>query len=298
MAINKNLFGVVLTYPAPSSNYRGENEDNRAVLQKLNKNGKDFTFISSDASRNTLRELLAQAGLPCNRRRLDNAGQPAVEFQSFPDASKYADDCLFGYMVVDQEAVKKNPTRPPKRDSILKMNLAVATAHYRHDTVFHQSPFNAGKSPWQNSSKSALLHREVSFTSFQYPFALSAHDCQQVKPAWLTTLLKSIGQLTQVGGGHARHYYEMAPASLIVRLTPQLVAGFNTYGFDSNGNFPELARINQSDLSGKEFWLGGEIVRNMEAEEKARLKKEAVNLHDNPQKLLEALGKHWLSGKG
>lgn len=31
---NKNLFATVLTYAAPSSNYRGESEENRTVLQK------------------------------------------------------------------------------------------------------------------------------------------------------------------------------------------------------------------------------------------------------------------------
>ena len=68
-----------------------------------------------------------------------------------------------------------------------------------------------------------------------------------------------------VAGGHARSYFEMAPASLVARLTTNLVAGYNTYGFDEKGQFSELSRINKNDLPGNEFWLGGEIARNMSA---------------------------------
>ena len=49
---NKNLFATVLTYPAPSSNYRGESEENRTMLQKITKGGKDYTIVSPEAMRN------------------------------------------------------------------------------------------------------------------------------------------------------------------------------------------------------------------------------------------------------
>ena len=78
----------------------------------------------------------------------------------------------------------------------------------------------------------------------------------------------------------------MSPASIIVRLTPSLVAGYNTYGFDESGHFAELSRINKDDLPANEFWLGGEIVRKMAAVERQRLENEGVKLYENPQKLL------------
>ncbi len=40
MAKNKNLFATVLTYAAPSSNYRGESEENRTILQKSQRAGR------------------------------------------------------------------------------------------------------------------------------------------------------------------------------------------------------------------------------------------------------------------
>src|SRR5438552_8378615 len=177
--------------------------------------------------RNALRELLIRQGLPCNRSRLYTEDQLAVEFIEFPNADKYGDDFLFGFMVADKDAIKKNKGLPPKRDSVFRMNVAVALTPYRFNAIFHQSPLNAGKSPWKNSSTSALIHREIAHTAYQYPFALSQNDCKS-KPDWTGALLGAIGQLADVAGGHARSYYEMSPASIVVRLTSSLVGGYNS----------------------------------------------------------------------
>lgn len=290
MTTYKNLFATVLTYPAPSSNYRGESEENRTVIQKITKGGHEYPVISPEAMRNALREILARYGLPMNRRRLHDEEQLAVEFKSFPDAKKYADDFLFGFLVADTKAAKKEGGAA-KRDSVLRMNLAVALSPYRFNATFHQSPMNAGSSPWKNATTSALLHREVAHTAYQYPFALALRDCAEGKGLeWARALLKAIGELSDVAGGHARSYYEMAPKSIVVRLTPSLVAGFDTYGFNEGGAFPELARIHAGDLPGTEFWIGGELARQLAPAERARLTQEGVHLHDNAQTLLAELG--------
>jgi len=70
--MNRNLFATVLTYPAPSANYRGESEENRMVIQKITDGRFEFPIISPEAMRNALREMLAGYGLPCNRKRLHN----------------------------------------------------------------------------------------------------------------------------------------------------------------------------------------------------------------------------------
>lgn len=298
--MNKNLFATVLTYPAPSSNYRGESEENRTVLQKIAKGKQEYTVISPESMRNALREMLIKAGLPCNRTRLkdylDNDGKPqlAVEFQEFPNAEKYADDFLFGFMVADKEAVKKH--KLSKRDSVLRINMAVALTPYRFDATFHQSPLNAGKSPWKNTKNSGLLHREISHTAYQYPFALAYADCQK-QPEWTKALINAISQLSDVAGGHARSYYEMSPKSIVARLTPNLVAGYDTYGFNEHGEFPELTRINPKDLPGNEFWIGGEIVRSMSPEKQEYLENEGVHLYENPQKLLSDIADEFLASE-
>lgn len=290
----KNLFASVLTYPAPSSNYRGESEENRTMLQKISRDGKEYTIVSPEAIRNALRELLIKADLPSNRSRLHNEDQLAVEFKEFPDAEKYADDFLFGFMVADKDAIKKNKGKPAKRDSVLRLNMAVALTPYRFNAVFNQSPLNAGKSPWKNSATSALIHREVAHTAYQFPFALAQADCLNGGGKWTQALLTAIGQLADVAGGHARSYFEMSPASIVCRLTPSLVAGFNTYGFEEKGAFPELGRINEDDLPGNEFWIGGELARNMAPDEKQRLTNQGVRFYDNPQKLLAEISNEFL----
>lgn len=285
-----NLFATVLTHVAPSSNYRGESEENRAVIQKITRGNHEFAVISPESMRNALREILAQYGLPSNRARFHDADQLAVEFKDFPDATRFADDFLFGYMVADDKEMKKQK-RPGKRDSVLRMNMAVALSPYRFNATFHQSPLNAGKSPWRNASTSALLHREVSATAFQYPFALAGADVAEGKGAeWASELLRAIGELSSVAGNHARSLYEMAPRSIVARLTRSLVAGYDTYGFDDKGQFGPLARINADDLPGDEFWVGGELVRQMSASQREALAAQGVHLYDNPQRLLAALG--------
>lgn len=300
---NLNLFATVLTYPAPSSNYRGESEENRTVLQKISKNGQKYTVVSPESMRNAVRETLILMGLPHNRSRVYDADQLAVEFKEFPNANKYADDFLFGFLVAKTEDVKKNKPLPPKRDSIFRCNMAVALSPYKYDAVFHQSPLNQKtknneKTFWSNASTSALLHREVTYTAFQYPFALSQRDCLE-HPEWVKALLQAIAQLNKVAGGHARAYYEFAPRSVVARLTPKLVAGYNTYGFDDMGGFLELKRLGKAedencDLPANEFWIGGEIVRDMENAELTRLKEAGAHLYTNPEKLFDALAIEFL----
>lgn len=298
-----NLFATVLTYPAPSGNYRGESEENRTVLQKIVKDGQKYAVVSPESIRNALRETLITMDQPHNRTRLHDEDQLAVEFKEYPNAEKYADDFLFGYMVAQTKEVKemKKQNLPAKRDSVLRCNMAVALSPYKYDAVFHQSPLNAGDSPWKNSSSSALLHREVTHTAFQYPFALSQRDCLE-KPEWTKALLSAIAQLNGVAGGHARAYYEFAPRSVVARLTPKLVAGYKTYGFQEDGSFSELNRLSVADtencdLPGNEFWVGGEIVRNLEEAEKSRLEQAGVHLYANPEKLFDDIAEQFLAGE-
>lgn len=286
----KNLFCTVLTYPAPSSNYRGESEENRTVLQKISKDGKDYAIFSSESMRNALREVLIKKGLPNNRSRLHNEGQLAVEFKELPNEEEYADDFIFGYMVADK--------KPKKFDSVLRINYAVALSPYKYEASFHQSPLNAKTknnegSHWQNQGKSVLLHKEISNTAFQYPFALAGNDCAK-KPDWVKALLDSVVELHNVAGGHARNYYEFSPKSIVVRLTPKLVAGFGTYGFNADGSWSEIDRLNADDLPGNEFYLGGDVVRVMSEEKKEALKKQGVHLFANAENLMKQVKQDFL----
>lgn len=300
-----NLFATVLTYTAPSANYRGESAENRAVIQKITKGRHDYAVISPEAMRNAVREGLREIGLPCNRTRLHDEEQLAVEFADYPDETQFADDFFMGWLVAASGKDRKKIVteladrgRDPdsftfKRDSVLRMNLAMALEPYRHDALFTQSPADmsaeANKSH-KNDTKSNLLHRETSVTAFQYPFALNLNDCTKGPADWTRGLLRVIGELGGVAGNHARSYYEMAPASIAVRLTPQLVAGFDTYGFrikDEAHKLPEIVEgIINGDYPGDEFYLGGKLVRDMDESTRDTLAAKNTTLERNPQKLL------------
>ncbi len=311
-----NLFATVLTYPAPSANYRGESELNRAVMQKLTSGDFDYPIVSPEAMRNALREMLAGYGLPMNRSRLHDEEQLAVKFRDLPNPHAYADDFLFGYLVAankkDRDRMRKEAGRDDftfKRDSVLRMNLAKALLPYRYSTVFTQSPMAAEGSAYRNDSSSNLLHRETADTPFQYPFALNLGDCAAGPVEWTRALLKAIGELNGVSGNHARSYYEMAPASVVVRLTESLVAGYETYGFKAlptrkgddgvRYGFPELVDgflQTPPDYPPGEFYLGGRIVKEMSDDTREKLAALGVTLDRSTQRLLDAVAAKALGG--
>lgn len=294
-----NVFGTVLTNVAPSSNYRGESEQNRAVMQRITRGRFEYAIVSPEAMRNALRETLRAYGLPCNRTRLHDEDQLAVRFDDYPYPERYVDDFLFGYLVADRKQIPAQVIKQRgfafKRDSILRMNMAVGLEPYRQDTVFTQSPLTVKNetAPWQNATSSALLLRETSYTAFQYPFAVNGDDCLladadapvsgvaapsgraygsrgEQHADWLRHLLRGIGELNGVAGNHARSYFEMAPASIVLRLTDALVGGYDLYGFRPDGSAPEIVEgVLQGDMPGDEFVLGGRIVREVLTEEQA-----------------------------
>ncbi len=298
-----NLFASILTNIAPSANYRGESAENRAVIQKITKGRHEYAIISPEAIRNALRETVKELGLPCNRERLGDEEQLAVKFQDYPNADKYADDFFMGWLVAagkkDREKIIKELEKESKerathftfkRDSILRMNMAVALEPYRHNSVFTQSPQNVD-SPWANAENSGLLHRETVVTAYQYPFALNIEECR-AQAEWTKTLLQAIGQLNGVAGNHARSYFEFAPASIVVRLTKQLVAGYDTYGFritdEGVHQAPEIIEgILKEDYPGSEFYLAGKLVKDLSDEDRDALKAKGTSLERSPQRLLE-----------
>lgn len=306
-----NIFGTVLTHVAPTSNYRGERDLNRLVLQRITRGRFEYAVMSPEAIRNAMRETLRGyrvPSMPSNRERLHNEIGLAVRYVDYPDPQKYADDFFFGYMVAKRgdipPGVAKERDFQYKRDSVLRVNLAVALEPYRHDALLTQSPLTVKNSqaPWQNADTSALLHREVSVTAFQYPFAINEDDCmlgEERHKGWLRHLLRAVSELNNVAGGHARSYFEMAPASIAVRRTTRLVAGYDLYGFRGDGSLPEIVNgILEGDYPGNEFILGGQLVRELLPEEThALLKEKGVSLHRTGAQALNHLAKA-VTGKG
>lgn len=280
-----HLYASALSSVAPSSNYRGESADNRLTLQTiLAADGNDYAMISSEAIRNAIREMMLEMGLPVGRIRLRNESQLAVQFDGFPVAEKFADHFFLGFMVADAAKIKENPGLPFRRDSLLLVNNAVATAEFHGEEQLLQSPKAS-----DSNNNSALIHRQISHTSFQYPWALPLRSCAE-KPAWTKALLEIMAQLNGVAGGHARSYFELAPTSLVVRATTELAGGFDLYGYDEDGYFTPLDRISPTDLDGSEFWVAGEVVRKLSEEKRKYLESQGVHLFENPVRAMKALG--------
>ena len=157
------LFATVLTYTAPTANYRGESELNRTVIQKITDGRFDYPIISPEAMRNALREILKTYGFPCNRERLHDEEQLAVRFESLPNPDKYIDDYMFGYLVAAsasdrkkfRESVATDRSKKAaesftfKRDSVLRMNLAKALEPYRFDGGCFSYDVVVVKSRWR-----------------------------------------------------------------------------------------------------------------------------------------------------
>lgn len=288
-----NLFATILTYAAPSANHHNKGDDTNKTLQTISHQGRDYAVISPYAIRDALRHILIEEGLPCNRRRVQSAGAPIVEYQAFPDAEKYADDFFFGFCITDTKAISNNPNLPPKRDSIFRNNMAVGLSS-NINVHLQIAPRNTENSPWNNISETTPIYRQVSYTAYQYPFALSRLECIS-KPDWTKVLIKAIAELSEVAGGKGISYIQMCPRSIMARLTPCRVPGYDTYGFNEEGEFTELNRLINNELPGSEFWLGGEIVRQMPQEMKQQLETNQVHLQNNPQTLLDDISQQFLA---
>lgn len=287
-----NLFATILTYAAPSANHHNKGYDTNKTLQTISKQGRDYATISPYAIRDALRRILREEGLTCNRTRVQSSGAPMVEYRAFPNADLYADDFLFGFCVTDRTAIANNSNLPPKRDSIFRNNMAVGLSS-NINVHLQIAPRNTENSPWNNIRETTLIYRQVSYTAYQYPFALTLSDCLP-KPEWTKVLIKAIGQLSEVAGGNSVSYIQMAPRSIIARLTACRVPGYDTYGFNEEGEFKELDRLIDNELSGEEFWLGGEIVRQMPEETRKQLETNGVKLRNNPETLLKEVSKYFL----
>jgi CRISPR-associated protein Cst2 len=274
-----HLFGTVLTYASPSSNHRGKGDDTESPLQTITKQGRDLPVMSAYAIRSALRQMLIMEGLPSNRSRINDGGAPKVEFKDFPDPDRYADDFLFGFCVTDRTAVAAHPDQPSRRDSVFRNNMAVALSS-DINTHLQQAPRNTEDSPWNNIKETSLLYRQVIYTAYQYPFALALSDCLP-QPEWTAALIKAIGQLNRVAGGDSVSHFQMGPRSIIIRLTPSLVAGYDNYGFQEDGSFKELNRL-----------VNGELPEDIQQ----KLKDRKVHLIDSPQKLLDEVSQKFLGG--
>jgi CRISPR-associated protein Cst2 len=305
----KSIYGCVLTNVAPASNYRGETIGSRNVLQKLVlPSNEQHTIVSAEAIRNRLREMLRD-DLPknINRSRVIDSDQLTVEMKSLPDRNEFADDLLFGFLMIDstkKEQLKKDK-KEKQGDSMLRVNYAVSLDPFPHhyNKTMHQSPKITGA--YSNATDSAIVEREVHVTAFQYPFGINLNDlrflpgwdkkteetedkkteeAKKEKKKWVALLLRAIGELNNVGGGHARAMYPFAPDSIVLRLTYRRAPEFDIYGFKPSIEESQkdlIDSLKNGFLPADEFYIGGKIVRENELLKKAFAVKKGDKNNEN-----------------
>ncbi|MGI9105909.1 MAG: type I-B CRISPR-associated protein Cas7/Cst2/DevR [Pyrinomonadaceae bacterium] len=311
----KSIYGCVLTNVAPASNYRGETVGTRNVLQKLVLPSKELhTIVSAEAIRNRLREMLRD-DLPknINRSRIINSesDQLTVKFNDLPNRNKFADDMLFGFLMIDRSKKEKVKTGETEKqgDSMLRVNYALSIDSFPHhfNKTMHQSPVASNDSAYKNAGSSVPIEREVHVTAFQYPFGINLNDLRLLpkwdekdevatkeKKRWIALLLRAIGELNNVGGGHARTMYPFAPVSIVLRLTHRRAPEFDLYGFKTNVEESQkelIESLKNGLLPAKEFYIGGKIVRENEVlRETLAARKNGE--HKNPEKLGKIVNVH------
>ena len=303
----KRLFACCLTNFAPSANYGGDSGGGPyRPIQRITRRKLEYPIVSAEAIRSAWREVLATLGLACSRKRILSDENPRVQFDpGTPNENLFADEFFFGYMFT------KSTGRIGKRQSPIQNNKAMGVLPYRGDTSFHQYPkqsFGTEDAPKKGKKEKAegeeegegdtkgggLFQSEVSHNAFQYPFAMDLEECGK-KPLWTRTLLEALAQLTHVSGNQTRSWFEFNPASIILRATDSLTCEFDQYPFVADEATERVSApsvfqaILDGDLPGREFYVGGNLVRHMEGKLREELQAKEVHLHTSVKQVIEIL---------
>ena len=311
-----NVFGVALTNEAPSSNNRGENQENYLPLQHITIGDKIHSVVTSVSIRNRLRDVLAlNFIMNRSRHQLPDNPQPCVKYSGLINPNKFLDDAIFGYVVAEKKKESKSktskeedaprlrePDAPISKKSLLLVNHAVSLYETPHDTLLQQYPRQ--ERDWIESKKSksakkkadtenedegtaqvqgGLLTVEVHYTSYQFPFGLERVETWN-NDDWIKGVLNAIGQLGQVAGNHSRTFFDFSPKSLVVRVTDAPAPQLNLYGFQKDGTCPSILDAIRSSKK-EEFWVTKDVLAGVE---EAALK--GMHICESPAELLADVG--------
>ena len=275
-----HIFGMVLTQEGTFSNNRGEGEGTTANLQKVFRDGDQWTTVSAEAIRYALRESWQQ-DKECLNRKMPDHTKSVYSDSKFEDGKwqEYLDDDLLGFMRAD------SPTRA--RRAPLEVTRAISVTPWRGETMHNfSSPGTNLSSDYETrddklklkDSASPHPHAvEVHHTRYQFGFALtpdaigregnidpSKHECKEIKRR-IEKALMGLVSLRRVGGAHARYFADYSAAAVVLRVTTDPAPRF-LYCFDQdergNINIPRLAKMavdEDSDIPAKELIVGATI---------------------------------------
>lgn len=319
----KRIHMRLASYEGISSNNRGRTENSKTTLQMIRIGGEVFPILTGTCLRNGILETMIKTNdgsfefnrkrdspLKFNRKRLHSENQLAVEYESYLNPRKYADDDIRGGL----QALSKDDRKTiqaqmgddfvAKRSSPMKVSIFVSSTPYLGDTIMFQSPkttFKALENPsrkkttkkgedvdFSNSDNSSLLVTEAHPTFFQGAITLAVDDFidpTRVEPL----LLGGIDQMSdEVAGNHSRALMDFSPCSVILRVTNDHCARMKTRCFETVESCPEVIDLlKNEDYDPSEFILGGEIVKKMDKETASKLKELGASLHRTTTKAFE-----------
>ncbi len=260
--MSKHLFGIVCTPHGPAANNRGETDGNVTSLQKLLWNGRVHTTVSAEAIRFAIRQDWHSLGEPVNRYWDETKRQHAWNDPGFLQGpATFIDDDLLGFMsakAAKQEGAK-GETRA--RRSRLELTRAVSLSPWAGDVTFNAASIGATPSAQMKGSNPVPYGTEVHATRYQYGFALTPEALED--PSRAVLALRSLTDLHDVAGNHARFLYDFSPASVVFRWTDDFAPRM-LYAFDSSGDgivgCTRLVRaVEAGDIAASELIVGGEV---------------------------------------
>jgi CRISPR-associated protein Cst2 len=140
-------------------------------------------------------------------------------------------------------------------------NMALSLLPYRFDATFHQSPLNAGNSPWKNflnigpaQPGGNLVRLPVSLLPL--PAVIVRKKRIGSEPCWKRSESSPTWRVPMPAA-----FFEMAPRSIVARLTPSLVAGFDSYGLTSRELSGSWRASRRRDCPATNSGSAGELVR-------------------------------------
>ena len=114
--------------------------------------------------------------------------------------------------------------------------------------------------------RTSIYGTEFHGTRYQFGLGITPESCEDKSRVF--ALLDAIVSICRVGGNQGRFLFDFAPESIVLRWTRDFAPRF-LYCFeeDEMGNIsmPKLLRqIKNGDLNPEEFWIGGEIVEQLQ----------------------------------
>jgi CRISPR-associated protein Cst2 len=295
-----HVFASFVTSFGTASNNRGLTEGNITTLQKLLWEGQVHTTVSAESIRFALRRRLGESE-PCNRVYDDATRANEWKDHTFsrwsPDSKEtpFIDDDLLGYMSAEaakDDASGESTEAEPKgakgekgkgkekakgtakvRRAVLEVTRSVSLTPWPGDVTFNAASPGATPSAQKKGSNPVPYGTEMHATRYQYSIAMTPGQLRV--PARAAVALRGLCALGEVAGNHGRFLFDFSPESVIFRLTqdpaPRILYSFRQ---DSAGRVsaPELLRrVRAGDIAPGELILGGALVEQFSAEERALL---------------------------